>query len=47
MSVSEITDKLGLNSISDREWHVQSACATLGDGLYEGMEWLSKSLKRK
>lgn len=26
--------------------YIQSTCATSGDGLYEGLEWLSNSLKK-
>lgn len=28
------------------QWHVQSTCATQGDGLYEGLDWLSKELSK-
>jgi ADP-ribosylation factor 1/2 len=33
-------------------WHpsfpdLQAACATSGDGLYEGLEWLSGNIKRR
>merc|ERR1712130_70748 len=44
MSVQEVTDKLGLNSIRNRPWHIQGSCATTGDGLYEGLDWLSQTL---
>ena len=47
MSVAEITDKLGLHSIRNRKWYIQSTCATSGDGLYEGLDWLSNALKEK
>jgi ADP-ribosylation factor 1/2 len=47
MSVSEVTDKLGLHSIGDRKWYIQSTCATSGDGLYEGLDWLSTALSGK
>ncbi|KAI9889356.1 MAG: hypothetical protein M1814_005524 [Vezdaea aestivalis] len=46
MKASEITDKLGLHSLRQRAWYIQSTCATSGDGLYEGLEWLSSSLKK-
>ncbi|KAM3609076.1 uncharacterized protein V6R79_009410 [Siganus canaliculatus] len=46
-SISEITDKLGLQSYRNRPWHVQAACATQGSGLYEGLEWLSGELAKK
>jgi ADP-ribosylation factor protein 1 len=45
MNAAEITDKLGLHSLRQRAWYIQSTCATSGDGLYEGLEWLNKSLK--
>ncbi|KAK4049852.1 hypothetical protein OIV83_003908 [Microbotryomycetes sp. JL201] len=39
MNAAEITDKLGLHSLRQRTWYIQSTCATSGDGLYEGLEW--------
>lgn len=47
MSVPEITDKLMLYSIRHRHWYIQSACATAGDGLFEGLDWLSNTLASK
>jgi len=44
MSVAEVTDKLGLHSLRNRKWYIQSTCATSGDGLYEGLDWLSNTL---
>lgn len=41
MNAAEITDKLGLHSLNRREWYIQATCATSGDGLYEGLEWVS------
>ena len=41
MSAADITDKLGLTSLRNRNWYIQAACATSGDGLYEGLEWVS------
>merc|ERR1740120_542570 len=40
MGVSELTDKLGLNCIHPNRWFVQASCATTGDGIYEGLDWL-------
>jgi ADP-ribosylation factor protein 1 len=45
MSIAELTDKLGLHAIRNRKWYVQGTCATSGDGLYEGLDWLSGALK--
>ncbi|KAJ3597101.1 hypothetical protein NHX12_003501 [Muraenolepis orangiensis] len=47
MSVSELTDKLGLQNLRNRNWYVQAACATQGDGLYEGLDWLSNELSKQ
>jgi len=47
MNANEIAEKLGLHSVRQRDWYIQATCATSGDGLYEGLEWLSKSLEKK
>ncbi|GLJ29114.1 hypothetical protein SUGI_0573960 [Cryptomeria japonica] len=44
MSVLEITEELEMSSLTQRHWHVQSSCATSGDGLYEGLDWLSNNV---
>merc|ERR1712061_189134 len=47
MSVAEITDKLELHTLRDRTWYIQACCATTGDGLYEGFDWLSEAMDGK
>ena len=47
MSVNEITERLGLNQLRQRQWYIQATCATTGDGLYEGLDWLSNTLSKK
>jgi len=44
MTAAEVTEKLGLHNMRNRQWFIQSACATTGDGLYEGLDWLSRTL---
>jgi len=44
MTAAEVTEKLGLHNLRSRQWFIQSACATTGDGLYEGLDWLSRTL---
>mmetsp|Transcript_89140 Transcript_89140/g.252726 ORF Transcript_89140/g.252726 Transcript_89140/m.252726 type:complete len:183 (+) Transcript_89140:77-625(+) len=44
MTAAEVTGKLGLHDMRNRQWFIQSACATTGDGLYEGLDWLSRTL---
>jgi len=47
MSVAEITDKLHLHDMRSRKWYIQACCATTGDGLYEGLDWLAKTVTGK
>jgi small GTP-binding protein len=47
MTVNEVTERLGLNQLRNRQWYIQSTCATTGDGLYEGLDWLSNTLNKK
>ena len=47
MTPPDIADGLGLHTIRGRSWHLQGTCATSGDGLYEGLDWLSKTVTTK
>uniref|UniRef100_A0A5F9DTB0 ADP ribosylation factor 4 n=1 Tax=Oryctolagus cuniculus TaxID=9986 RepID=A0A5F9DTB0_RABIT len=47
MAISEMTAKLGLQSLRNRTWYVQATCATQGTGLYEGLDWLSNELSKR
>ncbi|XP_077253645.1 ADP-ribosylation factor 2-like isoform X2 [Tasmannia lanceolata] len=47
MNTGEITDKLGLQSLRQRHWYVQSTCLTSGEGLYDGLAWLSNKTANK
>ncbi|KFD52721.1 hypothetical protein M514_06377 [Trichuris suis] len=47
MNAAEVTDKLGLHTLRNRSWYIQATCATSGDGLYEGLDWLSNQLKNR
>jgi len=47
MNAAEVTDKLGLHALRNRNWYIQATCATSGDGLYEGLDWLSNQLKQR
>ncbi|KAI9808672.1 MAG: Arf GTPase arf1 [Sarcosagium campestre] len=47
MNAAEITEKLGLQALRGRGWYIQATCATSGDGLYEGLEWLSTNLQKR
>jgi len=46
MNASELTEKLGLQQLRNRRWYIQATCATQGNGLYEGLDWLSNELAK-
>jgi len=46
-SASEITDALDLTKMTQRQWFVQATCATTGEGIVEGLEWLAQRVKEK
>ena len=41
LSPEVIPEMLDLNKIDDRNWYVQPCVATTGDGLQEGLTWMS------
>ncbi|KAH0787916.1 ADP-ribosylation factor [Histomonas meleagridis] len=42
----ELGNRLKLNTITNRPWQVQGTCATTGDGLYEGLDWLGEQIHK-
>ncbi|KAG9391909.1 Small GTPase superfamily, ARF/SAR type [Carpediemonas membranifera] len=44
MTAAEMTEKLGLHDLKNRNWYIQATCATSGDGLLEGLDWLIANL---
>jgi small GTP-binding protein len=47
MKPSEVGSRLRLNGMTNRAWQVQGTCATTGDGLYEGLDWLGAQISKK
>jgi ADP-ribosylation factor protein 1 len=47
MSASELADKLHLRDLRSGRWFIQSACAVSGDGIYDGLDWLSLAVQQK
>ncbi|QSS58870.1 ADP-ribosylation factor [Histoplasma capsulatum] len=45
MTPQEVTDKLQLTQLKDKVWFVVPSCATTGEGLFEGLGWLSNNVK--
>ena len=47
-SAAELTDRLDLYKLRDgRKWYVQAAVATSGEGLYDGLSWLARTVKER
>jgi signal recognition particle receptor subunit beta len=45
ISSMDLTDQLGLHGLPTViKWHIQACCAVTGDGLSEGLDWLSSAL---
>eukprot|EP00028_Trichosphaerium_sp_Am-I-7-wt_P003369 CAMPEP_0168524342 /NCGR_PEP_ID=MMETSP0405-20121227/10586_1 /TAXON_ID=498012 /ORGANISM="Trichosphaerium sp, Strain Am-I-7 wt" /LENGTH=175 /DNA_ID=CAMNT_0008546517 /DNA_START=1 /DNA_END=528 /DNA_ORIENTATION=- len=44
MRLHKVADILDLNVQKGREWHIQASSAARGEGLYEGLEWLNKTV---
>ena len=47
MKPADVAEKLGLSALRTRVWHIQGCCATTGDGLYEGLDWLVETLAKR
>eukprot|EP01103_Thecamoeba_quadrilineata_P006799 TRINITY_DN16529_c0_g1_i1.p1 TRINITY_DN16529_c0_g1~~TRINITY_DN16529_c0_g1_i1.p1 ORF type:complete len:181 (+),score=18.67 TRINITY_DN16529_c0_g1_i1:36-578(+) len=45
LSEAEVSEALSLTLIKDREWSIYKTSAVQGIGLYDGLEWLSNSLR--
>jgi ADP-ribosylation factor protein 1 len=43
MSTDEVADRMRLHTIRGRQCRIQSCCATSGEGLVEGLEWVIRS----
>jgi ADP-ribosylation factor protein 1 len=47
MPISEITEKLNLHELKNRDWYIQECSALENYGLLEGLDWLSTSMNNK
>ena len=46
LNPSAVVDQLSLNKLSGHEWFIQAACATTGEGIYEGMHQLATMVRK-
>jgi len=45
MTPQEVQERLKLSQLKDKIWYVVPSCATSGEGLFEGLGWLSNNVK--
>ena len=47
LSDTAVAEGLGLTGIKSRDWSIFKTSAIKGEGLFEGLDWLSNTLKSK
>jgi len=45
IGVADVLDRMRLQTLKN-QWYIQAACAASGEGLFEGLDWLAKNVKR-
>ena len=46
LSTEELGKDLGLLERSERRWHIQACSAVTGEGVREGLDWVTKAIKK-
>lgn len=46
LPIDQVAEKLALHAIKTRQWYLQSAISTTGEGLQEGFGWLIDRAQR-
>lgn len=44
MTAAEITEKFNLSEVKNHNWQIQACSAKNGEGLKEGLDWLTDRL---
>ena len=47
LTPNECMEQLELEKIRDRDWHISACNAFTGDGVVEGIDWLSRSIAKR
>lgn len=47
LPVAEISKRLNLSVLQGKSYHIQDCCALTGEGLYDGMEWMSNQIRTR
>eukprot|EP00899_Mesostigma_viride_P006581 jgi/Mesvir1/15924/Mv08248-RA.1 len=45
LQATQVAEQLHLDSVREREWHISAACGMTGEGIEEGMRWLTDRLQ--
>ena len=45
-TITEIAKHMEVDKLRGHEWFIQSSCALTRQGLYEGLDWMSKKLQK-
>ena len=47
-NAAQVADALELTKLTGaRQWYLQSCCATSGDGIVDGLQWVAEAIKKK
>lgn len=46
LTTTDLTNRMGLHTLTSPRWHIQAACATTGKGVFESMKEMSNMIKR-
>ena len=47
MSLPHMVEEFGLWKMKGIEWYIQNICAETGEGLADGLNWLSQAIDKK
>jgi len=47
MTSKELSENLHMSTFRNIQWHIQQCCAVNGNGLSEGLDWLSSALNKR
>ena len=45
ISTVKVSAALGLDKLSNKPWHITASNAVTGEGLHEGVDWLTKQIR--
>lgn len=47
LNAAEISTQLNLTKLKNHSWHIQACCGLTGEGLYNGMEWVTGQMNAR